>query len=132
MIRRRRPDLVVTYNYRERTWISGKWNSPDHRNTGLAALDAIGDAANRWIFRDLDEEPWDGVRYVAMAASGHATHAVDVTDTIDLAVSSLQAHASYLKGLGAGDVRGPIVGFAKQAGERFGGRPAVPFELLSY
>jgi LmbE family N-acetylglucosaminyl deacetylase len=131
-IRRHRPDLVVTYNHRKRTWISGKWNTPDHRNAGLAALDAIGDAGNRWIFPELTGEPWGGVRYVAVAASARPTHAVDVTDSIDLGVSSLEAHASYLKGLGVSDVRAPIAGFAQQTGQRFGGRPAVPFELLRY
>jgi LmbE family N-acetylglucosaminyl deacetylase len=131
-IRTHRPELVVTYNYRERTWISGKWNSPDHRNAGLAALDAIGDAGNRWIFPELSLEPWGGVRYVAVAASAQPTHAVDITGTVDLAVSSLEAHSSYLKGLGVSDVRAPIVGFAQQTGQRFGGRPAVPFELLTY
>jgi LmbE family N-acetylglucosaminyl deacetylase len=34
---------------------------PDHRRTGRALLDAIGDAGNRWIFPDAGE-PWAGVR----------------------------------------------------------------------
>ncbi len=129
-IRRHRPELVVTYNYRERTWGPGKWNSPDHRNAGVAALDAIGDAGNRWVFPELGLEPWGGVKYVAVAASPEPTHAVDITDTLDTAVRSLEAHSSYLAGLGVPDIRGPIEGFAHQHGERFGGRPAVPFEML--
>ena len=36
----------------------------DHRNVGLAAIDAARDAGNRWVFPELlDEglEPWNGV-----------------------------------------------------------------------
>src|SRR5207302_103691 len=38
-IRRVRPDLVIGFNYHDR-YGSGKWNPPDHRNTGRAVLDA--------------------------------------------------------------------------------------------
>ncbi len=50
-IRRHRPDTLLLVNHRE-TWGPGRLNSPDHRNVGQAALDAIGDAGNRWIFPD--------------------------------------------------------------------------------
>ena len=51
-IRRHRPDTLLLFNHRE-TWSPGRLNSPDHRNVGAAALDAVGDAGNRWIFTDL-------------------------------------------------------------------------------
>lgn len=41
----------------------------DHRNGGLATIDAVRDAANRWLFPELGLEPWNGVRWVAVAAS---------------------------------------------------------------
>ena len=132
-IRRHRPDLVVVSNYRE-TWPGGFLNMADHRVCGLASVDAVRDAANRWVFTDLvDEglEPWDGVRYVALLASPHATHAVDVTDTFDVGVESLRRHAAYLEGLGGGPdpdefLRGP----AEAAGRELGTDLAVSFELL--
>jgi len=127
-IRCHRPELVVTFNFHDR-FPGGKWNTPDHRNTGRALLDAIADAGNRWVFPELEQEPWSGVRYVAVASSPHATHAVDVTDSLERAVAALEAHAEYLRGRGLTDVRGPLTGFAKLYGERFGGRPAIPFEL---
>ncbi|MFF2807715.1 PIG-L deacetylase family protein [Streptomyces sp. NPDC058000] len=133
-IRRHRPDLVLTYNHRDLAWVNHRWNMPDHRNTGRAALDAVADAANRWVFPELLEqglEPWSGVRHVAIASSAQPTHAVDLTATLDTAVASLEAHRVYLDGAGIGDVRGPITGFARQIGERFGGRPAASFELLN-
>ena len=128
-IRRHRPELVVSFNFHD-TFPNGKYNTPDHRNTGWALLDAVGDAGNRWIFRDLDLEPWGGVRYIAVASSPQPTHAVDITDTLDLAVASLEAHSAYLSALGVEDVRGPLTAVAAGTGERFGGRPAIAFELI--
>ena len=134
-IRRYRPDVVVTFNHHD-YWPGPRWNTPDHRNTGRAALDAIGDAGNRYIFGDLDLPPWNGVRNAAVAGSPHASHAVDVTATLDTAVASLEAHRAYLDGLGPdnwmADARGLITGMAEQTGLRFGGRPAVAFELVVF
>ncbi len=134
-IRRHRPHLVVTFNHHD-TWPGPRWNTPDHRNTGRAALDAIGDAANRHLFPDLGLDPWSGVRYAAVAGCPLATHAVDVTATLDTAVASLETHRAYLDGLGPdtwmADARALLTAMAEQAGQRFGGRPAVAFELLLY
>jgi LmbE family N-acetylglucosaminyl deacetylase len=126
---------VVTFNHHD-TWPGPRWNTPDHRNTGRAALDAIGDAGNRHLFADLDPEPWGGVRYAAVAGSPLATHAVDVTATLDTAIASLEAHRAYLDGLGPGnwmaDARGLLTAMAEETGRRFTGRPATAFELLVY
>ncbi|MEO6089934.1 MAG: PIG-L deacetylase family protein [Umezawaea sp.] len=128
-IREHKPDLVLGFNHHELS-ISGKWNSPDHRNAGRALIDAIGDAGNRWVFPDIEHEPWH-VRYVAIAQSPHPTHAVDITDTLDAGIASLEAHTTYLAGLNPPitDVRGPMTGFALQVGRRFGGRPAIALEV---
>jgi LmbE family N-acetylglucosaminyl deacetylase len=131
-IRRHQPELVVVMNYRD-TFPGGGWNSPDHRNVGRATMDAVGDAGNRWIFADLTEEPWNGVRYVAVAGSPEATHAVDITDTMDQAVASLEAHKLYLDGLGdhpMADARGFLEWIADMSGSRFGGRKTAAFELM--
>ena len=130
-IRRHRPEMLVVGNYRD-TFPGGGWNSPDHRAAGRAALDAVGDAGNRWIFPDLTDEPWNGVRYVAVGGSPEATHAVDVTDTMDQAVASLEAHRAYLDGLGdhpMADARGFLEWIADMSAARFGGRRAATFEL---
>lgn len=131
-LRRHRPELVVGFNYHDKL-PNGRWNSPDHRNTGRALLDAVGDAANRWVFPELDLQPWDGVRYVAIGHPLQPTHAVDITEVIDLAVASLEAHRAYLAGLNppVTNVREPLVSFARLTGERFGGRLAMPFELAA-
>ncbi|OEJ24563.1 GlcNAc-PI de-N-acetylase [Streptomyces agglomeratus] len=135
-IRRHRPEILITLNFHER-WRGGDWNSPDHRHVGRALLDAAGDAGNRWIFPELAAEglqPWKGVRYVAVGGSPFAAHAVDVTGTLDQGVAALEAHRSYLDYLGPdhpmADARGFLERKVRTFGERFGGKPAIAFELI--
>ncbi|GAQ51944.1 PIG-L deacetylase family protein [Streptomyces acidiscabies] len=133
-IRTHRPDLVITLNYRD-TWGDIAWNTPDHVAVGRATLDAAADAGNRWIFPDLDLEPWNGVRWVAVAGSSTPTHAMDATTGLDRAVASLVAHRTYIEALTDEDpetyARTFLTDVAKSVGERFGGRPAVAFELFA-
>ncbi|MCX2927753.1 PIG-L deacetylase family protein [Streptomyces sp. NEAU-W12] len=135
-VRRHRPELVITLNHRD-TWGGTFWNTPDHVAVGRAVLDAAGDAGNRWIFPELTEqglEPWNGVRWVAVAGSDTPTHAVDATDGLDRAVLSLLEHRAYIEALTDQDpeeyVRGFLTGKAQETGRRFGDRPAVAFELF--
>ncbi len=135
-IRRHRPDVLITSNH-HMTWGGAHLNMADHRNVGLAAMDAARDAGNRWVFPELlDEglEPWNGARRIFENASPFATHAVDVTDTLDRGVASLREHRAYLAGLGDGaaDPDELLRSSAQHAGERFGGRPAVTFELFEW
>ena len=61
-IRAHRPEVVITLNHRD-SWGGHSLNMADHRNTGLAVLDAVRDAANPWVFTDAGEA-WKGVRMV--------------------------------------------------------------------
>ena len=133
VIRRHRPDVLITMNH-DITWGGTSVNMADHRNVGLAALDAARDAGNRWVFPELlDEghEPWNGVKRVFENASPAGNHAVDVTDTIDRGIASLREHAAYLAGLGDGgtDPDEFLRSSARAASERFGGRLAATFQL---
>lgn len=137
-VRRFRPEVLVTLNYHER-FNSGVWNCADHRIVGRSALDAILDAGNRWIFPELAEAgcaPWDGVRYAFVASSPCATHAVDISQTLDLAVQSLAAHHEYLAALGPenpmSDPDSLLRDKADRIGRRFGGRPAASFEVIDF
>ncbi|MGW0706288.1 PIG-L deacetylase family protein [Streptomyces sp. NPDC002643] len=136
-IRRHRPELVITLNHRD-TWGGVAWNTPDHVAVGSATLDAAADAGNRWIFPELVEQglaPWSGVRWVAVAGSSTPTHAVDATPGLDRAVASLLEHRTYIEALTTQDpetyVRDFLMGYARTTGERFGGKPAVAFEVFS-
>ncbi|MEV8565265.1 PIG-L deacetylase family protein [Streptomyces sp. NPDC051322] len=135
-IRRHRPELVLTLNHRD-TWGGIAWNTPDHVAVGRAVLDAAGDAGNRWIFPELSAQglqPWNGVRWVAVAGSVTPTHAVDATAGLERSVRSLLEHRSYIEVLTDEDpetyCRTFLTGNAEAAAGRFGGRPAVTFELF--
>jgi LmbE family N-acetylglucosaminyl deacetylase len=100
VIRRYRPEVLISINYRDR-W-AGSFNHADHRAVGIALVDAARDAANRWVFPGAGGAPWTGLRFALFAGSQEATHAVDVTDTIDAGVASLKEHRAYLAGLPGG------------------------------
>jgi LmbE family N-acetylglucosaminyl deacetylase len=128
-IRRYRPELVVITNHRE-TWPGGHLNMADHRAVGTAVLDAVRDAANRWIFPEVGER-WDGVRRVAVMFSPLSTYAVDTTDWFDRGVASLAAHRAYLAALGESDPEATLRPFAEEAGARLPGAIlAAPFEVI--
>ncbi|MEV3859395.1 PIG-L deacetylase family protein [Streptomyces sp. NPDC050095] len=136
-IRRHRPELVITLNHRD-TWGGVYWNTPDHVAVGRATLDAAADAGNRWIFPELTEqglEPWNGVRWVAVAGSAQPTHAVDATAGLERSILSLLEHRTYIEVLTDEDPETYCRTFLTQnvqvAAERFGGKPAVPFELFN-
>lgn len=96
-IRSARPDVVLSINHRD-SWGGPSWNHADHRNVGRALLDAARDAANEWMFPDAGPA-WKGVRFVAFGGSPESTHAVDVAETLDQAIASLECHRAYLDGL---------------------------------
>jgi LmbE family N-acetylglucosaminyl deacetylase len=133
-IRRDRPDIVITTNFRE-TYGGVMLNQADHIAAGRATLDAARDAGNRWVFRDLMAaglEPWSGVRAVWAGGSPDARHAVDVTDTFDAGLASLHEHAAYLAGLGAAapDPAEMLEGLARQIGTQLGVPMASSFEVF--
>ena len=106
----------------------------DHRVVGQAAIDAVRDAANRWLFPELGLDPWSGVRWVAVDASPRASHAVDIGEHFAAGVASLRAHAAYLAALG-GEMAEPepfLRQFAEAEAERLPGASlATAFELIT-
>jgi LmbE family N-acetylglucosaminyl deacetylase len=132
-IRRHRPEIVISINFRETFGFPGL-NHADHRNTGIALLDAVRDAANRWLFAGAGGDPWDGVRFAIFGGSPRATHGVDITATLDRGIASLEAHRAYLDALDDGtagtDPDGFLRGMAQQAGPRLGVELATTFELI--
>lgn len=134
-VRRHRPDVVITGNYRE-SWGPGALNQADHIAFGRSVLDGVRDAANRWVFRELLDEglpPWHATQVLVAGGPG-VTHAVDVSDHFDDGVRSLEAHAQYLQGLGNHPMAEPrefLESFARATGSRVGCRYAVAFEVLS-
>jgi LmbE family N-acetylglucosaminyl deacetylase len=129
-IRSRKPDVLLGVNHRD-SWGGPSWNHVDHRVVGRAVLDAARNAGNTWLFPDAGE-PWNGVRFVAMAGSPLATHGVDVTDHLAAGVESLQCHEVYLENL-EGDMADPTAFLgeaARGAGPRLGVEAAATFEVI--
>jgi LmbE family N-acetylglucosaminyl deacetylase len=125
-IRATRPQVIVTLSF-DLTWGGVAVNHADHRAVGLATLDAVRDAANRWVFPDAGEA-WEGVEGVYVNAGGAQSHYVDVTETIDRGVASLREHRAYIEGLGGDfDADEFLRGSARAAGEACGCELAVTF-----
>ncbi|GAA4237461.1 PIG-L family deacetylase [Actinomadura meridiana] len=130
VIRRHRPDVVLSLNFRE-TFPGGGFNMADHRVFGLAVADAIRDAANRWVFRDLGLEPWQGVRFALFGGSPQAAHYVDVTGHLRAGIDSLLAHHVYFSNLGAEfDAAAFLTGNAEELGRTAGVEHAIGFEMI--
>ncbi|MFC3896205.1 PIG-L deacetylase family protein [Lentzea rhizosphaerae] len=96
-IRRFKPDVVLGSSFEVETPYG--FDQADHRAAGLATLDAIRDAGNRWVFPDQTEEP-HSPRWYLQPAFANPTHGVDVTgEPLRRGVASLEAHAAYLAAL---------------------------------
>jgi len=134
MIRKHRPEIVITNNFRE-TWGGTALNQADHIAVGRATLDAVRDAGNRWIFPEqvaAGVDKWGGVRAVWAAGSPGGQHAVDTTATFDKGVASLTTHKAYIDGPGWEhfDPAEFLEGAARPTGARLGVRFATGFEVF--
>jgi LmbE family N-acetylglucosaminyl deacetylase len=134
-VRRHRPDVVITGNYHD-SWGPGTVNQADHIALGRAVVDGVRDAGNRWVFRELLDEGLEPCRVSTLLVSGvfTASQGVDVTDSFDAGVASLEAHAEYLRGLGdnpMGEPREFLEAFARQVGSRLGCKYGVSFEVIN-
>ncbi len=132
VIRRHQPEIVITNNFRD-TWDGDVLlNQADHINTGRATLDAVRDAANRWIFPDVGER-WAGVRQVWAAGSPSSRHAADTTGTFAIGVESLKAHKAYIDGLNWPDFDAEefLEGTSRPTGTLLGTKYATRFEVFT-
>jgi LmbE family N-acetylglucosaminyl deacetylase len=96
-IRIAQPDRMLCQSP-ERNWDRIGASHPDHLAAGEAAIQAVyPDARNPFAFTDLlnDEglQPWR-VKEVWVSAFANPDHFVDITDTFDLKIKALHAHAS--------------------------------------
>ena len=74
------------------------------------------------------------MRFALFSGSPRTAHGVDVTDTIDAGIASLQEHRAYLDALAPGtlgtDPDAFLRSMAAAAGPRLGVRYAATFELV--
>jgi LmbE family N-acetylglucosaminyl deacetylase len=136
VVRRHRPEIVITTNFRD-TWDGAVViNQADHRATGWAVLDAVRDAGTRWVFRELlaeGLEPRDGITQVSAAGSPDARHGVDVAATFAQGVASLWAHEASLRGLRSGtcDPEVYLAGLGRAAGVWLGTHYGAASEVFA-
>jgi LmbE family N-acetylglucosaminyl deacetylase len=126
-IRKFRPDVVLTGSW-EVEFVAGL-NQADHRVAGIATLDAVRDAGNRWVFPELlDEglEPWS-VRWLLVPGHTEPTHGVEVTgDPLERGIAALEAHRDYLAGIpGHPPARMMLTMITKMQGAAIGAEHAV-------
>ena len=111
-------------------------NQADPRVAGLAALDAVRDAGNRWVFPELLEEglePWSP-RWLLVSGDSRPTHGVDVTgEPLEGGIASLEAHGEYLAGIpGHPPPRPMITGITALQGRAMGVAHAVLFRAFDF
>jgi LmbE family N-acetylglucosaminyl deacetylase len=134
VIRSYRPDAVVVGSW-DVEFVAGL-NQADHRVAGLAAVDALRDAGNRWVFPELlDEglEPWSP-RWLLVSGDTRPTHGVDVSgEALQQGISSLEAHREYLAGIpGHPPPRMMITAITAMQGQRLGVPHAVLFRAHDF
>ena len=134
VIRSYQPDAVLVGSW-DVEFVAGL-NQADHRVAGLATLDALRDAGNRWVFPELlgeGLEPWS-VRWLLMAGDPRPTHGVDVTgEPLERGIASLEAHAQYLAGIpGHPPPRLMITGITAMQGRAMGVPNAVLFRAWDF
>ena len=108
-------------------------NHVDHRNAGIATVDAIRDADNPWVFTDLKDEGLEAWKADRLLINGaQPTHAVALTAAhVDRGVRSLEAHKVYLDALS--DHPAPkdmIPGITTGGGELAGVDYALPITVV--
>ena len=131
-IRRFKPDVVLGTGYEIETPYG--FDQADHRAAGLATLDAVRDAGNRWVSPEqVNGAPGPRTARRALAhrprAPGSATHGVEVTgEPLRRGVASLEAHAAYLAALPDHPAPEDIIPkFAAMSGKAMGVEHAVLF-----
>jgi LmbE family N-acetylglucosaminyl deacetylase len=133
-IRAFRPDAVLAGSW-EIEFVAGL-NQADHRVAGLATLDALRDAGNRWVFPELTAEklePWSP-RWLLVSGDPRPTHGVDVTgEPLERGIASLEAHGGYLAGIpGHPPPRQMLTGISALHGTAMGVPHAVLFRAWDF
>ena len=128
-IRRFRPDVVVSGS--GELTVPWGYDHADHRAAGLATIDAVRDADNRWVFPELLRDGLEpcGAKWLFVVGAGRPTHHVAISeDARNRAVTSLAAHEAYLADLpwhaSAADT---VDGILTQGGHAAGVPHAVTF-----
>ncbi len=100
LIRKYKPDAVVTGDPQGVFYGNNYINHPDHRAAAQAATYAVfPSAGSRLVFADLLAEGYEphNVKRLYIHGTENPDTWVDISDTIDLKIAALRKHASQLK-----------------------------------
>jgi len=118
LIRRHRPEAVLTGDPTVRYYGATYMNHPDHRVAADVALDAVfPSAGTRLIFPELLAEGLEPheVRQVYIHGAERPDTYVDIAETLDVKLAALRAHKSQM---GAWDPAEMIAQWAAEQGRR--------------
>lgn len=130
-IRTFRPDAVLATDPTVLFYQSGGINHTDHREAGLAAVDAVYPAArNPMAFPGLARSGLSAhaVRRLYLFWSNEPNVRIDVEATIDRKIAALRAHASQIRDPERLEAR--IRAWAAEEGEAIGARAAEALRLI--
>jgi len=99
LIRRHRPEVVITFDPTNRFFSDSYVNHPDHRAAGDATIDAVFPTArDRLTFPELLADGFEPhkVSQLWLGAPAQANVWVDIGDTLELKRKALLAHPSQL------------------------------------
>jgi len=118
LIRRFRPEAVLTGDPSMRFYGSTYMNHPDHRVAADVALDAVfPSAGTRLIFPELLDvglEPHE-VHQVYIHGAEHPDTYIEISDVLDVKLAALRAHKSQM---GEWDPKEMITQWAREQGRR--------------
>lgn len=120
LIRKYKPDVVVSGDPSSRFFGNSYMNHPDHRAAADVACDAVfPSAGTRLIFTELLHEGYEphNVRYLYLHGSEKTDVWVDISTTIDTKVEALHQHKSQL---GEWDVNQAMREWAASSGKEQG------------
>lgn len=130
IIRRYRPDVVVTGDPDRRFFGDDYMNHPDHRAAASAACDAVfPSAGTRLIFSDLLAEGYEphNVKRLYMHGSKNPNTWIDISETIGIKIEALKKHASQI---GDWDVDKEMRAWAAETGKEKGLAAAEAFKVM--
>lgn len=133
VLRRLRPEIVVTCDPTVTFFGSRYFNHADHRTAGIVALDSVfPGAGNPHYFPEQLADglrPWD-VPEVWLAWTTEPNHHHDITGHLDRKMEALARHASQVKGGMLGFFEEWLPKEAVEAGQQIGVEHAEAFRVL--
>jgi LmbE family N-acetylglucosaminyl deacetylase len=119
LLRQYKPDVVITWD-----GFRGSFNHRDHRNVGIATMDAVYPIVRDRLFYQHHE--YDGlashqVNEVLLAGAADPNYSVDITDHWEAKVDAILCHTSQIGGRTKED-------FLKERAEREKKEPGKPIE----